>query len=301
MLRSAVLAVTERQLTNKVVTETTVGRRVAKRFVAGEELAEAIAVAVALNQAGMVVSLDHLGEHVSEIGEAERATLSYLECLDAISDSGVEANISVKLSQLGMGMDDDVAAANLERLASAAEQVGTTITVDMEESAVTDTTIDIFERSQLIHGNLGIAIQAYLHRTPADLDRLMPVAHHIRLCKGAYAEPEDIAYQSRSDVNDAFDRLATTLMHGTGAKPAIASHDDGRLQPVLTMATSRTEPWEFQFLYGIRRDRQAELAEAGHEVRIYVPYGEAWYPYLTRRMAERPANLTFLARALVGR
>lgn len=301
MLRSAVLAVTERQLTNRLITGTSAGKAVAKRFVAGEELSEAIAVARTLNEAGMVVSLDHLGEHVSEIGEAERATTSYLSCLEAISEAGVDANVSVKLSQLGMGMDDRVAATNLDRLATAALDVSTTVTVDMEESAVTETTIDIFEEAQTQHGNLGIALQAYLHRTAADVDRLMPVAHHIRLCKGAYAEPDDIAYQSRSDVNDAFDRLAVTLMHGTGAKPAIASHDDGRIGPVVTMAGSRTDPWEFQFLYGIRRDWQAELASAGHEIRVYVPYGEAWYPYLTRRMAERPANLTFFARALIGK
>lgn len=301
MMRSAVLSVTERSSIRRLVTETRAGRAVAERFVAGDTLPDAVAVARSLNAAGMVVSLDHLGEHVRAIEEAERATGAYLECLEAIASEELDANISVKLTQLGMGLDDGVASANLERLAAAAAASGTTVTVDMEESAHTGTTIDIYEAVQRIHGNLGIAVQSYLRRTARDLDRLIPLGGHIRLCKGAYAEPESVAYQDVHEVDASFDRLGAVLMSSPEVKPAIATHDDDRIESVLASAGTRSAPWEFQMLYGVRRDRQADLVAAGHVMRIYVPYGEAWYPYLTRRLAERPANLVFFARALVGR
>lgn len=301
MIRSTVLAVTGRGSVRRLVTETTAGRAVAERFVAGDHLADAVAVARELNASGMPVSMDHLGEHVAAIDEAERATTAYLECLAAIETEGLDANISVKLTQLGMGLDDDVAGANLERLAVAAAAAGTTVSVDMEESAHTETTIGLYESVQRSHGNLGIAVQSYLLRTASDLERLIPLGGHIRLCKGAYAEPEDLAYQSHADVDASFDRLAALLMESPGVKPAIATHDDLRIAPVIARSVLREAPWEFQMLYGVRRDRQAELVAAGHAVRVYVPYGEAWYPYLTRRLAERPANLTFFGRALIGR
>ncbi|MGI9529101.1 MAG: proline dehydrogenase family protein [Acidimicrobiia bacterium] len=301
MIRSAVLAVADRSVTRGLITQTSAGKAVAQRFIAGNRLDEAVAVATALNEQGMPVSLDHLGEHVTVMDEAERATESYLECLEAISTAGLDANISVKLTQLGMGLDDEAAVANLSKLGAAAARVGTSVTVDMEESQHTGTTIDVYEQVQKTHGNLGIAVQSYLHRTAEDLDRIIPLGGHIRLCKGAYAEPSEIAFQSGHDVDASFDRLAALLMHSKGVKPAIASHDDARLAPVLEFADHRSEPWEFQMLYGVRRDRQRELVDAGHNVRVYVPYGSAWYPYFSRRLAERPANLTFFARALLGR
>jgi len=301
MMRSAVLAVADRGVTRGLITQTSAGRAVAQRFIAGDDLEAAIDVAKALNEQGMAVSLDHLGEHVSAIDEAARATQSYLECLEAIHVAGLDANISVKLTQLGMGLDDDIAAANLDELGAAAARVGTSVTVDMEESQYTATTIDIYEQVQKAHGNLGIAVQSYLHRTAQDLDRIIPLHGHVRLCKGAYAEPSEIAFQSGREVDESFDRLAALLMHSEGVQPAIASHDDARIRPVLDLADRRSEPWEFQMLYGVRRDRQRELVEAGRDVRVYVPYGSAWYPYFSRRLAERPANLTFFARALLGR
>ena len=301
MMRSAVLTVADSSLTRGLITQTPAGRAVAQRFIAGDELAAAVDVAKALNEQGMAVSLDHLGEHVSVIEEAELATQSYLECLEAIRGFDLDANISVKLTQLGMGLDDEAARRNLDVLATAAADVGTSVTVDMEESQHTGTTIAIYEQVQGIHGNLGIAVQSYLHRTAQDLDRIVPLGGHVRLCKGAYSEPSDVAYQSGREVDESFDRLAALLMHSPGVRPAIASHDDARLEPVLELAADRSEPWEFQMLYGVRRDRQRALVEAGHNVRVYVPYGSAWYPYFSRRLAERPANLTFFARALLGR
>ncbi len=301
MIRSAVLAVTERSVTRKIITDTPVGRAVARRFVAGDTLESAIDVAMELTAKGMRVSLDHLGEHVSEIDEAAAARDSYLACLDQISEHDLDANISIKLTQLGMGLDNGVAARHLDEIASAALVAGTTVTVDMEESQYTGITVDLYAAAQKKHGNLGIAVQSYLRRTADDLDRLIPLGGHIRLCKGAYAEPADVAYQSRDEVDASFDRLGAVLMESEGVSVAIASHDDARLEKIFATAEHRDEPWEFQMLHGVRRDRQAELVAMGHQMRVYLPYGEAWYPYLTRRMAERPANLFFFMRALVGR
>lgn len=301
MIRSAVLAVTNRSLTRRLVTDTFPGRAVARRFVAGDTLDEAVEVARELNAVGLAVSLDHLGEHVSDISEVTAAKNSYLACLSRIAIDRLDANISIKLTQLGMGLDNDVAAACLEEIAAAALEAGTTVTLDMEESEHTGATVDLYIAAQKRHGNLGIAVQSYLHRTAADLDRIIPLGGHIRLCKGAYAEPGDVAMQTREEVDDSFDRLAALLMRSPGVKPAIASHDDARLVPVIEASVDRDEPWEFQMLYGIRRDRQVELTAMGHDVRVYVPYGEAWYPYLTRRMAERPANMFFFMRALINR
>ncbi|MEN8238398.1 MAG: proline dehydrogenase family protein [Actinomycetota bacterium] len=301
MIRATVLAVTERSLTRKLIMDTVPGRHVAERFVAGETLESAVEVARSLNEEGLKVSMDHLGEHVTSVADAVDAKDAYLACARAIHEAGLDANISVKLTQLGLGLDDHMAADHIDEIAAAAGHIGTSVTIDMEESIYTETTIDIYEKAQVEHGNLGIAIQAYLLRSASDLDRLIPLGGHIRLCKGAYAEPEEVAYQGDSEVDRSFDRLSALLMTSPDTKPAIASHDDARLAPVLEAAESRTEPWEFQMLYGVRRDRQRALADGGHDVRIYVPYGEAWYPYLTRRMAERPANLAFFARALIGK
>ena len=300
MIRSAVLAVTERSVTKKLVADTSAGRAVAKRFVAGNSLADAVEVAKELNRQGMTVSLDHLGEHVSAIEEATAAKDSYLACLDQIAEHHLDANISIKLTQLGMGLDDDVTADYLDEIAAAAFDASTTVTVDMEESEHTQATIDMYVGAQQKYGNLGIALQSYLRRTQGDLERILPLGGHIRLCKGAYAEPSEIAFQG-GEVDESFDRLGVLLMESAGVKPAIASHDDMRLAKVLVEAKDRSGPWEFQMLYGVRRDRQQELVAMGHEMRVYVPFGQAWYPYLTRRMAERPANLFFFLRALVGR
>jgi proline dehydrogenase len=282
-------------------TKTRPGRAVARRFVAGETLDEAMSVAAILVEAGCEVSLDHLGEHVTERSEAIRARDDYKACLDRIGESGLPANISVKLTQLGMGFDDELAAESLGELAARAAEAGTTVTVDMEESEHTESTISIYEAAQRRHGNLGIAVQSYLHRTRADLDRLIPLGGHIRLCKGAYAEPESVAFQSGEDVDASFDSLLKLLMQEPEVKPAIASHDDGRLDLAKRLIPQREGPYEFQLLYGVRGALQRELVAAGYPLRIYVPYGVAWYPYLTRRMAERPANLLFFLRAVVGR
>ena len=301
ILGRSLLAVTNRSAVRKLITGTRPGRALSTRFVAGETLEQAIAVASEMNANGATVSLDHLGEHVTDRGQAEAARDDYLACLDAIGANGVDGNISVKLSQLGMGLDDELAGASLDELAARAAAVGTTVSVDMEESAVTDTTIDLYAAAQRKHGNLGLAVQAYLHRTRDDLDSIMPLGGHIRLCKGAYAEPAEIAYQSRDEVNDSFDRLTHLLMLDDGIKPAIASHDTDRLDVAAALASDRSGPYEYQMLYGVRPGLQQKMLAGGDPLRIYVPYGVAWYPYLTRRMAERPANIAFFLRAALSR
>ncbi len=300
MMRNAMLAVTNRKLTRKMITDTRAGRAVAHRFVAGSTLEEAVEVARSLNAQGLRVSMDYLGEHVAAVQEADAATASYVACVEQIRAHGLEANISIKLTQLGMGLDNEVAAANLDAIASSASAAGLTVTVDMEESEHTETTIALYEAAQRTHGNLGIAIQAYLHRSPADIERISALGGHIRLCKGAYAESSDIAFQGGA-VDDAYDRLTAVLMADDNVIPAIATHDDARIAVALKDADARVGSWEFQMLYGVRRDRQLELVAEGHNMRVYVPYGEAWYPYLTRRMAERPANVGFFLRALAGK
>lgn len=296
-----VLAVTRWQWVRWLFTKTRVGRRVALRFVAGESLDDAVAAAHRLSEAGVPVSLDHLGEHVTDLPSAEAARDDYLACLDRIAAEGLDANISVKLTQLGMGLDDDLCVRSLDALARRAHESGLTVTIDMEDSAHTAATLDIYELAQKAHGNLGVALQAYLRRTPEDLARVAPLAGHIRLCKGAYDEPAEIAFLSRKEVDAAFDNLCAALMAQPDAKPAIATHDDARIAVAIGLAEPRDQPWEIQMLYGIRESLQRALVADGHPLRVYVPYGDAWYPYLTRRMAERPANLWFFLRAVFGR
>jgi proline dehydrogenase len=296
-----VLAITDRSFVRSLFTETGPGRALSTRFVAGETLNDAAGVAAELNASGARVSLDHLGEHVTDPAQAVAARDDYLEALERIAADGLDANISVKLTQLGIGLDDDLALASLEALAARAAEVGSSVTVDMEESRHTAATIDVYERVQRAHGNVGIAVQAYLHRTRDDLDRLIALGGHVRLCKGAYAEPDGVAIQSKADVDRSFDRLATLLIGAESVMPAIATHDDERIARARKLAAGRDGYFEIQMLYGVRPGLQDELIAEGVKVRVYVPYGRAWYPYLTRRLAERPANLWFFMRAAMSR
>ncbi len=247
------------------------------------------------------MSLDHLGEHVSDRSQAQSARDDYLACLDRIHSSGLDANISIKLTQLGLGFDDDLAAESLDVLAARAAECGTSVTVDMEESEHTEKTLAVYEDAQRRRRNVGIAVQACLYRTAADLDRIIPLDGHIRLCKGAYAEPANIAFQSRAEVDAAFDRLLQRLMAVENVRPAVATHDDARIHLARSLGLQRQGYHELQMLYGVRASLQDQLVADGLRLRIYVPYGVAWYPYLTRRLAERPANLWFFVRAVFGR
>ncbi|MFQ5523038.1 MAG: proline dehydrogenase family protein [Acidimicrobiia bacterium] len=295
------VAVTQAGPVARAITNTRAGRALASRFVAGETLNDAAEVAKSLNGQGLLVSLDHLGEEVDDEATVIRATDEYLECLDRIAADGLEANISVKPTQLGLAIDEDLALRCIDRLAEKAAEVRTTVTIDMEDSRYTDATVRLYEKAQSAHGNLGMALQAYLYRTPEDLERLMPLGGHIRLCKGAYVEPGDIAFTSKADVDSAFASLLETLMASPDTKPAIATHDPKLVDLARELAAGREGPMEFQMLYGVRPDLQRRLADEGYEMRIYVPFGSQWYPYLTRRLAERPANAWFFAKALIPR
>ena len=296
-----VLQLSERSAFRKLFTQTPAGRKLSLRFVAGETLDQAMTAAAQLNASGARVSLDHLGEHVAEAGAAEVARDDYLACLDRIGSDGIDANISVKLTQLGLGFDDGLAVASLAALAERARSVGTTVSVDMEESTHTEATLAAYETVQDRFGNLGVAVQAYLYRARADVDRLLRSSGHVRLCKGAYAEPPEIAFSRMRDVDRNFDALARMLMRAPEVVPAIATHDEERIELVRRLGDNRRGPWEFQMLYGVRPRLQQELIDAGCPLRVYVPYGSAWYPYLTRRLAERPANLGFFVRAATRR
>ncbi|MFO7299493.1 MAG: proline dehydrogenase family protein [Actinomycetes bacterium] len=284
----------------KAITATGPGKALARRFVAGDTLDEAVRAARTLNTEGFLVSLDLLGEEVHDAATARAAVDRYVECLDRIAAEGLDANISVKPTHLGLAVDPALAAESIDRLASRAREVGTTVTIDMEDSRYTEGTVAMYEEAQKSHGNLGLAIQACMKRTPADLDRLIPLGGHIRLCKGAYLEPPEVALTTRKQVSVAYAAGLRKLMTSPEVKPAIATHDDELIELALDLAKERSEPYEFQMLYGVRPDLQRKIVAAGHPLRVYLPFGSQWYPYLTRRLAERPANTWFFFRALLG-
>ena len=275
---------------------------VAKRFVAGETVDEAMSAAQELNSRGLLVTLDFLGESVQDAAEANAACEQILYLLDRMHAAGIDANVSLKLSQLGLKIDENLAVNNLRRILTRARQVGRRVRVDMEESAVVDVTLDIYRRLRDGEGfdNVGVVIQSYLFRSEEDVRRLIAEGAWVRLVKGAYKEPADVAYAEKADVDAAFVRLTEMMLsdaaRANGVYLAVASHDDQMIAATQRYARQHNIPpdaYEFQLLYGIRRERQAELVSQGHRVRIYVPYGAAWYPYFMRRLAERPANLWF--------
>lgn len=273
----------------------------AERFVAGDTLEAAVSVAKRLNEGGFLVSLDLLGEEVHDADSAERAVAEYLACLDRIETDGLDANISIKPTQVGLAIDEGLAHAATTRLGVRAAAVGSTVTIDMEDSRYTEATIRLFEKAQGETGNFGVALQSYLRRTPEDLVRILPLGGHIRLCKGAYVEPEEIALTTKHDIGAAFADQVRLLMSAEGTKPAIATHDKDLLDLARDLAAERAAPFEFQMLYGVRTELQRRLVSEGFPLRIYLPFGSQWYPYLTRRLAERPANALFFARALISR
>lgn len=294
-----VTATTRSRPVEKVITGTTPGKALASRFVAGETLQDAVAIAADLNRSGFLVSLDLLGEEVHDEQSARTALTEYLDCLDRIAEDSLDANISIKLTQLGLSIDRELTIELVARLAERAAEVGTTVTIDMEDSRFTSDTVDIFADAQQKFGNLGIALQAYMKRTPADLDRLIPLGGHIRLCKGAYVEPPEVALTLKRAVDAAFAAQLEKMMAAESIRPAVATHDLEMVERTRQLAPQRIGYFEFQMLYGVRTALQQSLVEEGFPLRVYLPFGSQWYPYLTRRMAERPANLWFFVRSLV--
>jgi proline dehydrogenase len=297
MLKEPLLYLARQKSVRQFVISNPAARRVARRFVAGERLDEAIAATRALNARHISVSLDHLGENVSDAREAEAAAADYIQMLDRIQADGLEANISVKLTALGLDIRPDLARANLARVLRRAGEHGIFVRVDMEGSAYTQRTLDLVGELHREYPNVGTVLQAMLYRTPRDLEHLIERRIRVRLVKGAYLEPPSLAYPKKPDVDEAYLHLMRRLLEH-GAYPAIATHDESLIDEARRFAAEKgiaRARFEFQLLYGIRRDLQDGLASGGYNVRVYVPYGTQWYPYLTRRMAERPANLVFVA------
>lgn len=295
-----VVTTTQARPVERLITGSRPGKALARRFVAGDTLDEAVAVARELNSNGSLVSLDLLGEEVHDRDSAVSARDEYLASLERIADEQLRANISVKLTQLGLTIDEGLAIEMLDSLAARADQIGTTVTIDMEDSRYTDATVRIYEKAQSLHGNLGVALQAYMRRTPADLERLMPLGGHLRLCKGAYEEDADVALTTKAEVDAAFAAQLRSLMSFESVRPAVATHDLELVGLTRELARNRDRDFEFQMLYGVRTGLQSELVADGFTLRVYLPFGSQWYPYLTRRLAERPANAWFFARSVFG-
>ncbi len=297
MLKEPLLYLARQQSVRRFVISNPAARRLARRFVAGETLDDAIAVTRTLNARHISVSLDHLGENVADAREAKAAAADYIETLDRIHGAGLEANISVKLTALGLDIGTELARANLARVLRRAGEQGIFVRVDMEGSAYTQRTVDLVTDLRREFANVGTVLQAMLYRTPRDLEHLVERKIRVRLVKGAYLEPPSLAYPKKADVDEAYLHLMRRLLE-FGAYPAIATHDETMIDEAKRFAAEKgiaRARFEFQMLYGIRRDLQDELAGEDYNTRVYVPYGTQWYPYLTRRMAERPANLVFVA------
>jgi proline dehydrogenase len=273
----------------------------ARRFIAGESIDEAIASVRGISERGLLLTLDYLGESVKTIEEADAATREYRQILDAIVASGIERNVSLKLTQLGLDVDRATCVDNLRRILDPAREHGFFVRIDMENSPYTDVTLQIFETLwQQGYHNIGVVVQSYLMRTEDDVRRVNAIGGRIRLVKGAYKEPKSVAYQKKSEVDESFIRVMQLLLD-EGTYPAIATHDPVMLDATKRYATEKgyaKDRFEFQMLYGIRRDLQASLAAAGYRVRIYVPFGQQWFPYFMRRLGERPANVGFVIRGV---
>jgi proline dehydrogenase len=298
--RDTVLGVTTQPVVEEFVVGHALARPLRDRFVAGETLDEALAVTRGLNAAGFRVSLDQLGEDVRDGAAADAAVGAYAALIAAIGREGVSSGISIKLSQLGLRLDRAACQARLERVLGAAAAAGVFVRIDMESSAYTQATLDLLRAVRPRYSNVGVVLQAYLYRTARDLADVLALGATVRLCKGAYREPADVAYASKAEVDASYARLARTLLEAD-TYAALATHDPALIARARADATALGRPrdsFEFQMLYGVRRDLQEALRRDGYRVRIYVPYGREWYPYLTRRLAERPSNLLFLARSL---
>ena len=274
----------------------------ARRFVAGETVADAIAAVRRLESAGLMLTLDFLGESVATMAEADRATRAYLDILSEIAAAGIGRNVSLKLTQLGLTVDRATCVDNLRRILDGAGPHDFFVRIDMEDSRYTQVTFDIFETLwQQGYRNAGIVVQSYLPRSVDDVRRMNRLGARVRLVKGAYQEPRKVAYQKKDQVDAAFVEIMRLLL-AEGVSPAIATHDPAMIAATEAFAAERAiapDRYEYQMLYGVRRDLQATLARDGHPVRIYVPFGREWFPYFMRRLGERPANVGFVVRSLV--
>jgi proline dehydrogenase len=295
MLRAPILYLSRRRGLQRFVGRQRLTAAVAYRFVAGDTLDDAIRAVTALNARGATASLDHLGENVTEEAAARLASQDYLKAFERIAAERLQANVSVKLTQLGLDISEDLCRGLLRGILERAQQLENFVRIDMEGSAYTQRTLDLVLAVHEQFPNCGVVLQSYLYRTEADLARVNAAGVRARLVKGAYDEPPDLAYPRKQDVDASYECAMRALLD-RGTYPAIATHDERLIEATKRYARERgiaADRFEFQLLYGIRRDLQDRLVREGYRVRVYVPYGTEWYPYLMRRLAERPANLWF--------
>lgn len=300
MMRTLLLELSESKRMARWVTSNGMSRRMARRFVAGEELDDAVAAARACNQVGMKVSLDHLGENVASEADARRACHAYLGVFDRIAQEKLDANVSLKLTQLGLELSTDLYGELLDSIVAHAAGFGNFVRVDMEGSSYTKRTVDLVKRVRGKSPAMGTVIQAYLYRSEQDIRDLLAIGCRIRLCKGAYKEPPEIAFPRKADVDANYVKLMKLLLP-SGVYHGIATHDPQIIAATIEFARQQgigKDQFEFQMLYGIRTDLQQKLVGDGYRMRIYIPYGRDWFPYFMRRLAERPANLAFFLRNL---
>ena len=298
MLRSALLYLSEQPKIFKFVRNNRVAKSFANRFVAGETLDSALAAVKRLNARGITASLDLLGESVHNEAEARAAGDSYVKMLDRIHEQKADANVSVKLTAMGLDISEELCVSIMHRILQRARDCSSFVRIDMESSDYTQRTLDLFEHRlyPAYRESVGIVLQSYLYRTPADVERAVQLKARVRLCKGAYKEPETVAYPAKKDVDSTYVRCMHDLML-KGNYPGIATHDEAIIKEAKRFAKEKklaSDRYEFQMLYGVRRDLQDRLVREGYRMRVYVPFGTQWYPYLMRRLAERPANVAFI-------
>lgn len=301
ILRSAFISLSRNQVLRRFFESSAVGRRMSSRFVAGKDIRDALEVAKAVNDQGMAVTMDSLGESVTSEAEAYEAAEIYHQLLEQIAALKLNGNISVKLTQMGLEQSPELAESIAESLTKHAKSTGNFVRIDMEDSTLTQVTLNIVRRLNArpdLRGAIGVVIQAYLYRSQADIEQLIADGIRVRLCKGAYKEPAEVAFPRKADVDSNFVRLSKMLLdspiyHG------VASHDEAMIEAAKDFAVKHEigpSRFEFQMLYGVRRDLQRKLVKEGYNVRVYIPFGQEWYPYFMRRLAERPANVLFLAK-----
>ncbi len=306
MIRPLIFALSRSRVAEHVATNVPGFRGFSRRFVAGQRQADVIDVVRRLNAAGFEATVSFLGEAVTSEREVDAALQEFTSFADAVRTHDLRSHISIKLTELGLAFDRELAAHSLGRVLDSAAAAGTFVRIDMEDSRYTDVTLELFRRARTSHDNVGVVVQAYLHRSAADVAALAQMAAPVRIVKGAYREPAEIAYQEKSQVDDAFVRLVDAYFAGAGnsGSLAIATHDGRMIAAAIRSAKTHgvsRDRCEFQMLYGIRVDLQRRLLARGYRVRVYVPYGSHWYPYLMRRLAERPANLWFFLRNALRR
>lgn len=305
LLRPILLAMAGSSTWKRLLTGLPVTRRVVGRFIPGESLDAALGAVAALGAGGFRATMNPLGENVRDRAEAAAAAATYVEILEAIAARELDANVSVKLTMLGLDLGPEIALENLSRVVATAERHHRTVRIDMESSAYVDPTLEIWRRVHAAHPGVGVVIQSYLRRSLQDVERLVADGASIRVVKGAYSEPRDAAFPDKADVDRNFirilDRLARADARDAGVQVAVASHDPAMLEHGRNLIDAGgLAGWEFQMLYGIGREHQRRLREQGYPVRVYVSYGPSWYPWFMRRLAERPANLLFFIRHLLG-